>query len=184
MISLRLFSIPVLAWGIILNNSHTHATAAEQGNASAVTFNRRAKFELTFANRDLIWFGDPGSPTALVYPKPGVRPIATDFWVVTVSEDYQSRGRRYMREARIAPDKDKRKVYAFTKQHEKVIGEVNGRGRFSPNDFYKNNRELLPTWPTDASVLTYDSQENALYYVVAVPCTLVSKSLYFLPLEL
>src|SRR2546421_153668 len=129
MISLRLFSIPVVAWGIILNNSHTHATAAEQGNASAVTFNRQAKFELTFANRDLIWFGDPGSPTALVYLKPCVRPIATDFWVVTVSEDYKTRGRNYRREARIAADQDTRKVYAFTKHREKMIGEVNGRGR-------------------------------------------------------
>src|SRR2546423_1322042 len=135
MISLRLFGIPVLAWGIIFNNGNAHANAAEHGNASAVNFNWQAKFELTFANRDLIWFGDPGSPTALVYPKPGVRPIATDFWVVTVSEDYQSRGRRYMREARIAADNDTRKVYAFTKHREKLIGEVNGRGRFSPNDF-------------------------------------------------
>jgi hypothetical protein len=184
MISLRLVSVPVLAWGIILNNSHTHATAAEQGNASAVTFNRQAKFELTFANRDLIWIGDPGSPAALVYLKPGVRPIATDFWVVTVSEDYKSRGRHYMREARIAGDKDTRKVYAFTKHREKMIGEVLGRGRFSPNDFYKNNPELLPTWPTDASVLKYDSQENALYFEVTVPGPLVSESLDFLPLEL
>src|SRR6478672_2411046 len=167
MISLRLFSIPVLAWGIILNNSHTHATAAEQGNACAVSFNRQAKFELTFANRDLIWFGDPGSPAASVYLKPGVRPIATDFWVATVSEDYKSPCRRYMREARIAADKETRKVYAFTKHREKMIGEVNGRGRFSPNDFYKNNRELLPTWPTDAPILTYDAQENALYYEVS-----------------
>ena len=89
-----------------------------------------------------------------------------------------------MREARIAADKDTRKVYAFTKQREKVIGAIDGRGRFSPNDFYKNNRELLPTWPTDASVLKYDSQENALYYDVAVPGPLVSESLDFLPLEL
>src|SRR5436190_4464172 len=124
MISLRLFSIPVLAWGIILNNSHTHATAAEQGNASAVTFNRQAKFELTFANRDLIWFGDPGSPAALAYLKPGVRPIAIDFWVVTVSEDHKPCGRHYMCEARIAADNDTRKVYAFTKHREKLIGEV------------------------------------------------------------
>ena len=184
MISLRLFGLPVLALVIILNNVNAHATAAHQGNASAITFNRQAKFELTFANRDLLWFGDPGSPTALVYIKPGVRPIATDFWVATVSEDYKSPCRRYMREARIAADKDRRIVYAFTKQREKFIGEVNGRGRFSPNDFYKNNRELLPTWPTDASILTYDAQENALYYEVSVPGPLVSESLDFLPLEL
>ena len=155
-----------------------------QHSTCAVTFNRQAKFELTFANRDLVWFGDPSSPTACCPLKTGVRPIATDFWVVTVSEDHESRGRRYMREARIAADKDTRKVYAFTKQREKVIGEVDGRGRFSPNDFYRNNRELLPTWPTDASVLKYDSQENALYYEVATPAPLVSESLDFLPLEL
>src|SRR5882757_1456793 len=123
MINLRLFAIPVLAWGIIPNNGNVHATATEQGNASVVTFNRQAKFELTFANRDLIWFGDPGSPTALMYPKPGVRPIATDFWVVTVSEDNKSHHRRYMREARIAADNVTRKVYAFTKHREKLIGE-------------------------------------------------------------
>jgi hypothetical protein len=184
MISLRVFSIPVFAWGVIFNNGNAHATAAEPREASTVAFNRQATFELTFANRDLVWFGDPGSPAALVYLKPGVRPIATDFWVVAVSADYKSRGRRYMLEGRIAADMDTRKVYAFTKQREKVIGEVNGRGRFSPNDFYKNNRELLPTWPTDASVLKYDSQENTLYYEVAAPGPLVSESLDFLPLEL
>ena len=180
----RLFSVPVLVCGIIFNNGNTHAVAAEKHGTGAVTFSRQAKFELTFANRDLIWVGDPGSPIALLSPKPGVRPIATDFWVVTVSEDHKSRGRRYMREARIAADLDARKVYAFTKQREKVIGEVNGRGRFSPNDFYTNNRELLPTWPTDASVLKYDSQENTLYYEAAAPGPLVSESLDFLPLEL
>jgi hypothetical protein len=184
MISLRLVSISVLALGIILNNSHSHAIAAEQRNANAITFNRQAKFELTFANRDLIWFGDPGSPAASVYLKPGVRPIATDFWVVTVNEDYKSRWRHYMREARIAADKDTRKVYAFTKHREKMIGEVNSRGRFSPNDFYKNNRELLPTWPTDTSILAYDAHENALYYEATVPAPPLSESLDFLPLEL
>ena len=75
-------------------------------------------------------------------------------------------------------------MYAFTKQREKVIGTVDGQGRFSPNEFYKNNRELLPTWPADASVLKYDSQENAIYYEVAIPGPLVSESLDFLPLEL
>jgi hypothetical protein len=184
MISLRQFSIPVLAWGIILNNGDAHRATAEHHDADAVSFNRQAKFELTFANRDLIWFGDPSSPTALVYPTPGVRPIATDFWIETAIKDYKSRPRRYMREARIAADNDTRKVYAFTKQREKVIGAVNSRDRFSPNDFYKNNRELLPTWPTDASVLTYDSHENALYYDVAVPGPVVSESLDFLPLVL
>jgi hypothetical protein len=184
MISLRLFSIPVLVLGIIFENGNTQTTAAEQRDAGAVTFSRQAKFELTFFNRDLTWLGDPASPTALLSPKAGARPIATDFYVVTVSEDHKSRGRHYMREARIAADKDERKVYAFTKQREKVIGDVNGRGRFAPNDFYKNNRELLPTWPTDASLLEYDSQENALYFEVAVAGAMLSESLDFLPLEL
>lgn len=184
MISFRLVSIPVLVCGIIFNSGSTHAVAAEKHGAGAVTFSRQAKFELTFANRDLIWSGDPSSPTALLSPKTDARPIATDFWVVTVSEDHQSRGRRYVREARIAAEKDTRKVFAFTKLREKVIGEVDGRGRFAPNDFYKKNRELLPTWPTDASALEYDSQENALYYEVATPDPLVSESLDFLPLEL
>src|SRR4051812_31214301 len=127
MISLRLIAIPVLAWGIILHSGNCHASAAEHGNASGVTFNKQAKFKLTYANRDLIWFGDPGSPAASVYFKPGVRPIATDFWVLTVTEDYKSPSRDYVREARIAAENDTRKVYAFTKRREKVVGEVNGR---------------------------------------------------------
>ncbi len=184
MFSVRLVSIPVLAWGIILNDGNAHTNAAERTDAGAVVFNRQVTFKLTFANRDLIWFCDPGSPTALVYPKPGVRPIATDFCVVTTIEDHEPRCRRYMREARIIDDNDLRKIYAFTRNREQVIGAVDGQGRFSTNDFYYNNRELLPTWPTDASVLRYDSQENALYYEIAVPGPLVSESLDFLPLEL
>src|SRR5262245_30228330 len=181
MIRSRVFPVAVLTWGVVFNNANALA-ATQQRDAVHETFTRQAKFELTFANRDLIWFGDPASPTAMVYPKPGARPIATGFWVVTVREDDKSRGRRYMREARIAADKDGRKVYAFTKQREKVIGAVDDRGRFTPNDFYVNNRELLPTWPADASVLTYDARENMLYYDVAVPGPVKSESLDFLPL--
>jgi hypothetical protein len=179
----RLFSTTVLAWGIVFNNVNA-PSFAEPHDTGAETLKRQAKFELTFANRDLIWFGDPASPTSIVYPKPGARPIATDFWVVTIREDNKSRGRRYLREARIVAEKDARMVYAFTKHREKVIGAINDRARFAPNDFYVNNRELLPTWPTDASVLTYDPQENALYYDVAVPGPVRSESLDFLPLEL
>ena len=87
---LRLLLIQVLSWGLTLINGNFHATAAEQRGTGTVTFNRQAKFELTFANRDLIWLGDPGSPAASVYLKPGARPIATDFWAVTINEDDKS----------------------------------------------------------------------------------------------
>src|SRR5262249_60030078 len=64
---LRLFSIFVLASLMILSYGNGHASALETHRESSATFNRQAKFELTFANRDLTWLGDPSSPTALVY---------------------------------------------------------------------------------------------------------------------
>lgn len=173
----------MLAWAIAVHNTSPSA-AAEQHGAGPETFKRQPTFELTFANRDLIWFGDPASPNSVVYPKPGARPIATDFWVVTVHEVDKTRGRRYMHEARIAAEKDSRRVYAFTKDREKVIGAIDARGRFAPNDSYANNHELLPTWPSNASVLAYDPDQNALYYDVALPGPLRSESLDFLPLDL
>ena len=176
--------LQVLAWGLILTSGIAHATAAERHDRGAVSFARQVTFELTYADRDLIWLGDPASPTALAYPKPGARPIATDLYVTTLAEDRESPGRRYFGEARIAADKDGRKVYAFTQNREKVIGIINAQGRFSPNEFYANNRVLLPTWPADASVLTYDSAENALYSEIEVSGPLMSESLDFLPLAL
>jgi len=181
---LHLRSLRVLAWGLILAGGIAPATAAERHERGAVSFARQVTFELTFANRDLIWLGDPASPTALAYPKPGARPIATDLYVTTLVEDHESPGRRYFGEARIAADKDGRKVYAFTQNREKVIGTIDGQGRFSPNETYENDRALLPTWPADASVLAYDSAENALYSEIDVPGPKVSESLDFLPLAL
>jgi hypothetical protein len=183
MTKFQLLSIEVFSWGLVLGYCCAHSAASDQQENDRITFRREACFELTLDNRDLIWFGDPASPTALVYVKPGVRPIATDFYVRTVQEDPKSPARRYMSEARIASDNDARKVYAFTKQRERLIGVIDGRGHFSPNDTYKN-RDLLPTWPIDPSVLAYDGQRNALYYEVEVPGPLVSESLDFLPLDL
>ena len=141
-------------------------------------------FELTFANRDLVWLGDPGSPTAMVYIQTGARPIATDLVVTTLVESHQTLRRNYMHEARIAGDEESRVVYAFTKNREQVIGAIDKTGRFLPNDFYAKQRDLLPTWPTDASLLAYDASQNVLYYEVEVPGPVVTESLDFLPLEL
>jgi hypothetical protein len=184
MIRLRLVLCPALAWGALLHIGNSHVIAAESRERGAAKVSRQVTFELTFAHRDLIWFGDPGSPAALLYPRPGVGPIATDFYVASVTEDNQSQRRHYMREARIVAGQDARKVYAFTKQREQIIGTIDGQGRFSPNEVYKTKRDLLPTWPPDASVLQYDSEENALYTDVAVPGPVVLESLDFLPLEL
>lgn len=181
---LFLRSLRVLAWGFVLTSGIAHAKAAERHERGAISFARQVTFELTYANRDVIWLGDPASPTALAYPKPGTRPIATDLFVTTLAEDRESPGRRYMREARIVADNNTLKVYAFTQNREKDIGAVDGQGRFSPNVAYENDRALLPTWPADASVLAYDSAENALYYEVEVPGPQVSESLDFLPLAL
>jgi hypothetical protein len=145
---------------------------------------RTVTFDLTFANRDLIWIGDPGSPAALVYVKPGARPIATDLCVRTLVESTGSPGRRYLNEARITGNAKARDVYAFTKEREKLIGAIDDQDRFSANAFYRHNRELLPSWPADPSVLAYDPKQNALYYLVDIPGPVLSESLDFLPLEL
>ena len=149
-----------------------------------ITYTREVTFELTFAQSDLVWLGDPASPTAAVYPKPGAQPIATDACVTTVSSDPVSPPRRYYREARIADVDGTRTVYAFTSRREKVIGSVSGAGLFVPNDFYRDNRELLPSWPVDTSVLKYDAERSALYIDAEVPGPLVSETLDFLPLKL
>jgi len=160
------------------------ATAAERHAREPISYARRAMFELTYANRDLVWVGDPASPTAMAYAKPHTRPIATDFHVITVVEDHQSPYRHYFREARIAEEDNVRKVHAFTSKREKLIGTIDNDGRFQSNEFYENNRELLPTWPDDASILAYDAKENALYKLVRTPGPRASESLDFLPLEL
>ena len=159
-------------------------SAAKQQDSPDIAFSRQVTFELTFSNQDMIWLGDPASPTASAYPRPGAQPIATDMCVRTLVEDNASPSRRYFNEARIVKQDAVRKVYAFTSKREKVIGSIDSQGRFSPNQFYKDNRELLPSWPLDASILAYDAEANALYYDLEVPGPLVTESLDFLPLEM
>lgn len=158
------------------------------GTTTAATLDSAAThqvaFKLTYANRDLVWFGDAASPTSMVYIQPEARPIATDFLVTTLAENNSSPAKRYMREARIAVDGGTRVVYAFTTQREKVIGAIDKNGHFTPNDFYTNYRELLPTWPADPSNLAYDAKANALYYEVELPSPAMSETLDFLPLNL
>ena len=184
MLSMHTLSIRILFLGLLCTNGMSHATAVEQNDQGTVSYSRQVTFELTFANRDMIWLGDPASPTTSVYPKPGARPIATDMCVTTLVEDNSSPRRRYFREARIAGDSGQQNVYAFTSKREKIIGTIVDQGRFSPNDFYHNNRELLPSWPADVSVLAYDARENSLYIDARIPGPLVSESLDFLPLEI
>lgn len=167
---------------VLATMASTHASDAKAPASDA--YSRQAIFKLTFANRDLIWLGDPASPTALLYVKPGAKPIAADFHVRTLFETSRSPARRFMREARVVPDKGRRIVHAFTQQREKVIGAIDDQGRFSPNDFYARNRSLLPTWPADASVLAYDAKENSLYYELDLPGPVRTESLDFLPLHL
>jgi len=181
---LYVLTIHAASWAFVLAGANLHASSAEQRDPCTKIFTRKVVFELTYANRDLIWFGDPASPTALVYAKPGARPIATDMHVTTLVECNRSPGRHYMHEARIAADNQTRIVYAFTEDCEKVIGVIDHLGRFAPNQFYENHRELLPTWPADASALTYDSKNNTLYYEVEIPGPQLSESFDFLPLEL
>jgi hypothetical protein len=178
----RRATIKVFSWGLIFTSAIAHASAEQKGREKEAIA-RDVTFELTFADRDLVWNGDPASPAALVYVKPGARPIATDLRVSRRVESSASPFRRYLSEARIAAEGGARVVYAFTTAREKPIGTIDERGRFSPNDFYKN-RALLPSWPADASVLVYDAKKNALFYNVDLPGPVVAESLDFLPLEL
>jgi len=149
-----------------------------------LSYSRQVIFELTYRNRDLIWLGDPASPTASVYLKRNARPIATDLCVSTLVKDNVSSSRRYFHEARIATKNGVRNVYALTSRREKLIGTIDEKNRFSPNEFYKHNQELLPSWPTNASSLEYDAEKNRLFFDIDIPGPLVSESLDFLPLEL
>lgn len=151
--------------------------------APAVTSNSAA-FKLTFAHRDLIWHGDPASPTACVYVKPGARPIATDFFLRTSSfSNDEAPTRRWMHEARIANDQGRRTVLAFTSQREKPIGTIDEQGQFVANDFFRKNRALLPSWPEDPQTLRYDPEQNALYYETTPPGPVSTESLGFLPFD-
>ena len=82
------------------------------------------------------------------------------------------------------PEKQGRVVYAFTKLREKAVGTIDEKNQFHPNEFFKTQRALLPSWPTDTSVLSYDPAKNALYYAVDLPGPVVTETLDFLPLEL
>ncbi|MDZ4783138.1 MAG: hypothetical protein SGJ19_23070 [Planctomycetia bacterium] len=153
-------------------------------SAAAQQITREITFELTYQNRDLVWLGDPASPAALVYPKPGAQPVATDIQVTTRRENHQSPARQYHRDARIVLDNNARQVRAFTSQREQLVGTIDDQGRFAPNTFYHDNRALLPTWPDDVSQLRYDANENTLYRDVAVTGPVITVSLDFLPLQL
>lgn len=174
----------ILGWSLLLAGGIGYAPAGEVRGQPVDHFRRQVTFELTYSHRDLIWLGDPASPTASLYIKPGARPVASDLCVTTLIESSQSPGRRYLREARIAAGERQHTVYAFTKFGERAVGIIDDQGRFSPNGFYVNNRALLPTWPADASTLAYDAQQNALYYEVDVAGPCLAESLDFLPLEL
>lgn len=181
---LYLVLIRCLYFGFAIVLGFPNASGAEPIDRGLISFSRQVIFKLTFANSDLIWFGDPASPTSLAYPKPDARPIATDLCVNTLISDSKSPKRRYFHEARTVTENGVHNVYAFTSQREKHIGRIDGDNRFLPNDFYLNNRELLPSWPTDGSSLTYDGKKNALFRDVDSPGPLVSESLDFLPLKL
>ncbi len=144
---------------------------------------RHVTFELTFANRDLTWLGDPASPATMVAIKPGARPIATDLCVRTLTESRQSPARRTMREARVVGDGPPRTVMAFTHEREKAIGSIDAAGHFTANDFYRQDHGLLPSWPADPAVLKYDAAQNALYYEVDMPGPQLVESLDHLPLD-
>jgi hypothetical protein len=168
---------------VALGIAHS-AISNEEQSPGNTTYARQATFKLTFRNSDLTWIGDPASPNALAYPRKDAKPIATDFYVTTIAESHEPTMRRFFREARISPKSEGRKVYAFTEKRELVIGVIDGAGRFVPNEAYSKNRELLPSWPVDPSVLAYDAGENALYAGEKVPGPLLTESLDFLPLQL
>jgi hypothetical protein len=159
-------------------------SAAMTGAAHSDEITRQVTFKLSYANRDLIWLGDPASPTALVYIRPGARPIATDVCVTTLATSHAAGHKRYLREARLVDQGHSRAVHAFTDHGEKIIGTVDAQGCFTPNEAYRKHRKLLPSWPSDPALLIYDPQEDALYYEVDVPGPVVVETLDFLPLEL
>lgn len=189
MTSCDVYLIRFLCGAVLLAGAGTRAQAAdpkaaEPKSASADSYARSVTFKLTFSNRDLVWQGDPGSPTSIIHLKPAARPIATDACVTTLVTSTGTPARRLMREARIVKNGDLRTVLAFTKEREKEIGAIDTQGHFTPNDFYAKRRDLLPSWPADASVLKYDARENALFYETDEPSARVTERLDFLPLDL
>lgn len=161
-----------------------HGSAYADSAHQSPGIRRDVTFELTFSNGDLIWLGDPASPNTLIYLKAGAKPIAMDVCVTTLTESTQSPARRYMKEARVASSDGKKTVYAFTKNSERVIGIIDDKNHLVPNDYYTNHHDQLPTWPADASLLSFDEKQNALYYTVDVTGPLIEESLDFLPLAM
>ncbi|MBX3414950.1 MAG: hypothetical protein KF708_19855 [Pirellulales bacterium] len=159
-------------------------SAADPVRPLASSIARSVVFELTFDNHDLVWLGDPASPTTSVHVRAGARPLATDLCVTTMAENHAQAGRRYLREARITSDGKERTVRAFTTQREVTIGTIDAQGRFLPNDSYLQNKNLLPSWPQDVSALEYDAEENALYYTLEGGGPAIRETLDFLPLDL
>ena len=146
---------------------------------------RDVDFRITFAARDVVWFGDPTSPAASMFPKPDAKPIATDVRVTTTTtEQAASPARRYFNEARLAKSDDRIEVYAFTAKREKLIGTVDAGGNFVPNAFFQEQAALLPTWPRDSSHIRYDDQAGALYVELDLPGPVPSQTYDFLPLNL
>ncbi|MBX7165013.1 MAG: hypothetical protein K1X74_01570 [Pirellulales bacterium] len=145
---------------------------------------RQVTFELTFAQRDLVWLGDPGSPTATVSIRQGSRPLATDVCVATSTMNSDAANRRYLREARIVEQGGNRTVHAFTRERELPVGTLDTNQRFTPNENYIRRRDLLPSWPEDPAQLRFDPNEAAMYCEVKPAGPAVREALDFLPLDL
>ena len=169
--------------GIIIASGATGAMGQRQA-MSHERWTRQVTFKLSFLNRDLIWLGDPASPTALCYPKPGARPIATDAFVTTRQETKAAPARRYFNEARVATEDGRGVVYAFTNQGEKRIGTITKEGAFAPDAAFKTAAERLPSWPRDPAQLKFDADRQALFVELDVPGPTIAETLDHLPLHL
>lgn len=172
------FSIALLAFG------DSPLFAGETNAPEPVGVTRQGTFKLTFAHADLIWLADPASPSATFQIKPAARPIATDFHITTRVADHRTPARRYFREARLVATDRGHEVRAFTREREKIIGEIDRSGRFFANEFYRKNRELLPSWPADDAQLIYDQDEHALYREIDATDPVQTETSDYLPLSL
>jgi hypothetical protein len=167
-------AIPLLA-ALLLSTSISHA---------GQTISRSITFDVTFAQQDLTWLGDPASPLSTASIKNGAQPLATDLVVRTLTESTEPILRRYYPEARLQMIDGQLTLFAFTPKKEKIIGTVTPAGRFLPNDFYLKNHSLLPGWPEDPATLRYQAGDIALHKEVHLPGRHASESLDFLPLNL
>ncbi|MBY0588968.1 hypothetical protein K2X85_17480 [bacterium] len=170
----------LLRSSLLLILSFTLMARAAEGISS-----RPVTFELTFEQNNLTWLGDPASPVSRVAVKKGAPAVATDVVVRTLTESDVPIAREYMAESRLAKrDDGSIEVYAFTPLKEKLVGTVNEKGEFIANDFYRQNRKLLPRWPDDPAQLHYEPSDHALARAVNVPGNYVRESLDFLPLDI